>query len=344
MITIVLGTRPEAIKALPIIRELKRRKKAFRVIHTGQHTDLMIGTGLKPNLFLQVPSENDPEAYVGACGEALSRYVAPSLPSNKGETVLVIGDTASAMAGAIWGNMLGYPVAHVEAGLRSHDLSDPWPEEGFRVEIDRLATYHFCPTEGNLANLCREPAEWVEKSIVTGNTIVDALRFMKGERTTPKNYVLVTLHRRESFGEPLENVLWGLRSFARGHSDTAILWPMHPNPRVGDALRKVPMPVNVLMRGPVPYKGFLELLASANCVLTDSGGVVEEATTLGVPIVCARNKTERPEAFELPWNVLAGTNELSVEGNLRLKYHESGRPSEVFGDGNAAKRIVEVLT
>ena len=351
MLSFVLGTRPELIKARPLLLLAKKRKIATRVILTGQHTDLAIGTGVKANIYLNIPSENDPEAYVNMCVDGLKDQYTGSTK----DTIVVIGDTASALAGARYGNQAGIPVAHVEAGLRSGDEKDPWPEEGFRKEIDQLATYHFCPTEGNFANLQSEGVgQWIREEIpggfcattgriITGNTIVDALRLGGFVRTPPKGYVLVTLHRRESFGEPLRNILIGLRNFAISHPSVPILWPLHPNPAVGEALRAVPMPVNVMLRGPVPYSGFVELLCSATCVLTDSGGVIEEATTLGVPIVCARNKTERPEAFTVPWNALAGTHAMSVEGYLRQTFHATGEPFACFGTGYASEAILEVM-
>lgn len=348
MLTFILGTRPEALKILPLIREAKKRKKAFRVLATGQHSDLLLGTGVRPDVNLGIESTNNPHAYLGLLYFPLREklHAAP-----QGTVIVVQGDTASALAAARAGTDMGIPVAHVEAGLRSHDLADPYPEEGFRVEIDRLATYHFCPTHGNRINLLNErvigqqgqpPA--LENAKVVGNTITDALRLMKVTRETPKDYVLVTLHRRESFGEPLCNILRGLAKFAESHPDTAILWPLHPNPKVREALEAVPQPVNVLLRGPLPYEGFLTMLASAQAVLTDSGGVLEEATTLGVPTVCARKHTERPEAFSTKQNVLAGTKAESVEQALNAVFHTTGEPSTIFGDGHASEKILDALT
>lgn len=347
VLTFIYGTRPEALKLWPVVREAAKRKVAFRTICTGQHTDLLIGAKLRADLNLNVEGREDPLEYVTEAGVALQAVLKPER-----NIVVVQGDTASAYAGALAAHNIGLPVAHVEAGLRSHDLTDPWPEEQFRVEIDRLSRFRFCPTPGNWQNLdaegiateCVPPHPGDPISRVTGNTITDALRLMLVKREMPKNYVLVTLHRRESFGEPLKNILRGLAAFAKSHPDTAVLWPLHPNPHVREALQAVPMPVNVLMRGPLPYSGFLQILASANCVLTDSGGVVEEATTLGVPIVCARNKTERPEAFELSSSRrLVGTDATAVEGGLRLVFWAESEPSSVFGDGYAAKRILDVL-
>lgn len=347
MLTFVCGTRPEFIKARPLILEAKKRKLAFRVVHTGQHTDLMLGTGVRPDYSLPVAmSGNDPEAFVASAQQSLYQWLSPKKfgPVLNVGTVVVIGDTASALAGARFGYDEGLPVAHVEAGLRSHDLHDPWPEEGYRVEIDRLATYHFCPTAGNIENLT---AEIPNKGFYqTGNTITDALRLMKVERQEPRGYVLVTLHRRESFGEPMRQILTGLRDFALQHPETPILWPMHPNPKVSEALGDVPMPGNVLLRGPVSHRDFLTLLSMASCVLTDSGGVVEEATTLGVPLVCARNKTERPEAFAGENGVLLPPERCPTElaEQLLQATRDRADPSTVFGNGHAAERILEVLS
>ena len=335
VIRFIVGTRPEAIKMLPILRVLTARKVAFEVITTGQHTDLLIGTGLRAHRSLKLPGTNDPMRYAEQVKEAVLHDKAPNP-----KWVVVQGDTASAW-GACWGSVQrGIPVCHVEAGLRSGDLKDPWPEEHFRVCIDQLALLKCCPTVGNLANLADEGLS--EGAYVTGNTIVDALR-QSGVVRKPGNHVLVTLHRREAFGEPLKAILAGLATVAEQHPDTPFLWPVHPNPMVKEALEATALPVNVLTRPPLPYHGFLEFLASAKAVLTDSGGVVEEAITLGVPICCARNHAERPEAFSLPWNTLAGHDRVAECLTATLN-DTRAEPSEMFGDGHAAERIADLLT
>lgn len=331
MIRLIVGTRPEAIKTQSVVRELKRRKVAVEVIFTGQHADLMDGTGLKPTTDLRCASDNEPEAYLVKLSEALGTL--------KGypETVVVQGDTASALAGARHGVLIGANVAHVEAGLRSGDLTDPWPEEAYRIEIDRLASYHFCPTDGNRQHLVAEGLD----GVVTGNTIIDALIAMKVVRE-PGQHVLVTLHRRESFGQPMRDILRGLAAAAKNHPNTPFCCPVHPNPTVREAFRQAQLPPNVILGGPLPYSDFLTFLASARCVLTDSGGVVEEASWLGVPTIVARNHTERPEAIGLTAK-LVGKKASDVWEGLDWGLQATVEPSSVFGDGHAAEKIVDVL-
>ena len=336
MLTIVYGTRPEAIKLRPVILECVKRKVAFQVICTGQHTDLLSGTGVKPTLNLLEPSRNDPTEHV----ERVIKRLKVCDIMHWG-TILVQGDTASALAGARFGAESGIPVGHIEAGLRSHDPNDPFPEELFRTEIDRLSTYHFCPTEGNLGNLIVEGYGMASmKRFVTGNTIVDALREMKVKRDR-KDFLLVTLHRRESFGEPLRMILRGLKSYALKYPDKAILFPVHPNPEVRKALEDVSLPVNVLLRNPVKYRDFVTTLGMAGAVLTDSGGVVEEAITLGVPLVCVRNVTERPEAFPPGSLMMPSQCEERLCEALESAFETNPTPSTVFGNGLASAKILD---
>lgn len=343
MIYCIVGTRPEALKTLPVIRELKSRHIAFQVITTGQHTDLIAGTGLKPDIELAVPSANDPLAYVEAAQTALSRVLHGAKPE---DVVVVQGDTASALAGARAGNVARIPVAHVEAGLRSHDPTDPWPEEIFRGEIDSLSRWMFCPTEGNRQNLLTETPNGKltpdKAAFVTGNTIIDQLRY-SGVKRTSGEHVLVTLHRRESFGNPLRRILIGLAAAAKNHPETPFCFPVHPNPEVRKTVKEANLPPNVILGGPLPYQDFLTFLSGAKAVLTDSGGVIEEAAWLGVPTVIARNHTERMEAVQCGIAKLVGRKSSDVWEGLDWALSTEGEPQTVFGDGTAAKQIVDVL-
>lgn len=329
----IVGTRPEAIKLRPLVRVLARRRMPFRVVATGQHADLLAGTGLRPTTTLQLPSQNDPEGYVAACQQALE-----ALTTRDADTILVQGDTASALAGAQWGCRRGLRVVHVEAGLRSGDLNDPWPEEGFRRAIDGLATLNCCPTEANRANLVAEKLD----GVVTGNPITDALRLRKLHvQPLATRYLVLTLHRRESFGATLAKMVAAIGAWAADHPDWLLFWPLHPNPRVHEAL--IPLPTNVLLRGPMPVDGFLALIAGARGVLTDSGGLIEETLTLGVPCAVARNVTERPEAFAFPSHRLLGTSPEGILTGLDFLTSATASPQSTFGDGHAADRIADLL-
>lgn len=333
-IAVVYGTRPEAVKLKPLVDLLA----GCTVIHTGQHQTLAEGI-LRPTVRMQHPSPNDPEAYVDSLTIALK-------PRLRGaDLVLVQGDTASAYAGAFTASQLGIPVAHVEAGIRSGDLRDPWPEEGFRVGIDKLATLAFCATPENARNL--QAMGFTGNIYLTGNTGIDALT----QHTKPIKHpypvqprVLVTLHRRESFGEPLRTILTGLLHTCDQFPGIDFLWPVHPNPRVQEAI-PASRPRNLHLLPPLDPFSFQNLLSSSRAVLTDSGGVQEEAAALGVPCVIARNHTDRPESVDNFHALLAGTTTDGIRLGLRkaLTYQLSHDPSDCFGDGHAAPRIAHVL-
>lgn len=352
-ILIVSGTRPELIKLAPLALALKRAGVSFRHVFTGQHTGLatltmrwdVLTTLFDPRttLFLGLPSENRPERYAQETyGELLLALEGQQEP----KLVLVQGDTASALAGGRYAAARELPLAHLEAGLRTFDSEDPWPEEVFRVEIDHLAHLRLAPTPKALGNLLAENLE--HGSFEVGNTIVDALALAgvnpvpPGRRATR---LLVTLHRRESFGAPLRVVAEGLAAFARRHGQLEVLWPMHPNPRVQESLDGLTLPPNVRVLGPLPYFDFVTLLAGSRAVLTDSGGVVEEAATLGVPAVIARRKTERMEAVESRQAKLAGfeANAVSEALGEALGGGLRSSPSCVFGDGQSATRCCRIL-
>ena len=342
----VCGTRPELLKLAPVWRAFQKASIPFEIVFTGQHDTLAAQTGVLDEFkhtALGVPSQNDPLAYVDACQNALAPVCATIHPRG----VIVQGDTASAVAGGRVARLAKLPLAHVEAGLRSHSLEDPWPEERFRTEIDRRSHWLFAPTPTAYANL-RNMRSYIKLAQVwlVGNTVVDALLqsgirpAAPGER---QNRVLVTLHRRESFGAPLQQIVSGLIRAAIQHPATDFLWPVHPNPAVSVSVNGLNLPNNVLRVAPLPYSIFLGKLATSRAVLTDSGGVVEEAATLGVPCAIARDRTERQDAVTAHLAILAGRTSDSVATAIGWSLHTSVSPSNTFGDGHAAERICSVL-
>jgi len=343
---VVIGTRPEGIKMAPVLRAMKARDLPFRVVVTGQHTGLFAQTGFAdefPVEALGCVSANDPLAYVETALGALGASVGPDPLAG----VIVQGDTASSVAGGRYARSRGIPLAHVEAGLRSFDLQDPWPEERFRTELDRRAQLLFAPTPLAAANL-RSMRSYAKRALIAlvGNPVVDAL-VQAGIRPARlgehENRVLVTLHRRESFGAPLQRIVSGLIRAAIQHPATEFLWPMHPNPNVGPIINLATVPANVHRVSPMNYLPFVRLLATSRAVLTDSGGVVEEASTLGVPSAIARDRTERQEAVEAKLAILAGRTSDSVATSISQALSMRIEPSNVFGDGHAGERIANVL-
>jgi len=338
---LVYGTRPEAIKLAPVVTALRRRGVYPRILATGQHTTLLVGTPaetvLEPDVSLGLASDNDPLRYAAVCEAALRARWAREPPT----LVIVQGDTASAAAGAMAAAQLGLPLAHIEAGIRTGDLTDPWPEEQFRVAIDAVATQHYCATLENAAHVTAECP--TASPVVTGNPGIDALYAHTPPSRDIEGRLLVTLHRRESFGAPLTALVAGLELAAHRYRDRlAIVWPTHPNPAVQAVLSQAP---HVSVWPPLEPHTFAGLLATSRAVLTDSGGVQEEAAALGIPCLVAREHTDRPESVAAGLAQVIGRTADGVLDGLTWALNFSTRPppSACFGDGHAAPRIVDAL-
>lgn len=355
---ILLGTRPEAIKLAPVISEFRRRGLPFRLVDSGQHPDLLPSHlaefGLACDRQLPPPPRDHS---LGSLAAHLLRTVTDHLEGEERPGLLVVqGDTATALAGALAAHIGRIPLAHVEAGLRSGRLDAPFPEEANRRVIDLLADWCFAPT-GLAAERLRSEGVAAGRIEVTGNTVVDALeamrhRFSPPERILPdRPLVVVTAHRRESFGEPLVRLCQAVRRLTGDDPATGpleVVWSLHPNPEVRRVVeREMRGIAGVRLLPPFPYLAFLSLLASAELVLSDSGGIQEEAPSLGVPVLVLRDVTERPEGIDSGWLELVGTDpdRIVTAANRRLAagspvLRGAGNP---FGDGRAAERIVDRL-
>lgn len=353
-IAVVFGTRPEAVKVWKVVEELRRRGVEPWIACTGQHTSLLRGTpaddALNPNVTLGIPGNNDPIAYGRTCAQALVE----EFRKNRPDVIVVQGDTASAYAGAVAGKHLEIPVAHIEAGVRTGDPWDPWPEENFRVGIDAIAGRRYAATKHALSNLDHftMPGWLMEPDIVSGNPGIDALYSHTQPVTQPRNVqdrVIVTLHRRESFGEPLREIVRGLIRGANKYPKVEFWWPMHPNPEVNAAFRDVSngtqLPTNLIVSEPLGMVPFARMLAASKAVITDSGGVQEESAALGIPCIVARTKTDRPESVALNLAKVVGRSSAGVCEGLEwaLGFGARCTPSDCFGNGTAAPRIVEHL-
>lgn len=344
----VYGTRPEAIKLSTVVEALRAAGAVPTLVATGQHTDLLRGTPaedvMRPDVQCGIPGQADPMAYASLVeGHLRHRWV-----KDRPELVIVQGDTASAYAGALAAHALEIPVAHVEAGVRSGDETDPWPEERFRVGIDQMADMAFCATSENGQHLTRQ-SKWPRLMVVTGNPGIDALYAHTQPIQHPYDIhdrVLITLHRRESHGAPLQAIVDGLLHAAVRYPSLEFVWPTHPNPEVQKAIPEFrQLPPNIHILPPLPTVPFARMLASSRCVITDSGGVQEEGAALGVPCIIARDKTDRPESVSLGLASVAGR---TPPGTLRsldwaLGFVARCTPSDCFGDGKAAPRIAEHL-
>lgn len=344
MIVVVYGTRPEAIKLAPLVRELRKRDMHVFLVCTGQHRELLDAVDFVPDVNLcLMDGTQAPSVLLSRALGAVDGV----LPADA-QWVIVQGDTATAMAGALAAFQRQLPIAHVEAGLRTYDLGAPFPEEGYRQMIDRLATRLYAPTEAAKARLVAEKA--YGRIVVTGNTGIDAAtQALVPARTTPYPYVLATVHRREAFGAPMESICRALVRITR-ETDLHVWLPVHPNPAARATVERIcGNAARVHICQPMTHLDMLSALQSAAFVLTDSGGLQEEAPTFGVPVLVAREKTERYEAVEAGNAILVGFDEDRIVREIvRLRsdqnaYARMATPRPIFGDGRASQRIADDL-
>jgi UDP-N-acetylglucosamine 2-epimerase (non-hydrolysing) len=350
-VAVIIGTRPEAIKMAPVQRALIASQLEPVLVSTGQHQNLLRTAlrplGLEPNIDLDLMTVGQtPNMIASRVLDALPAVLTRIAPS----AVLVQGDTTTAMASALASYHLRIPVGHVEAGLRTYDDQNPFPEEANRQLLARVARWHFAPTELARTNLLAERIR-PESIYVTGNTGVDSLLWMAERHPRPSvsSTVLMTLHRRESLGAPLRGILKGVREFLDVVPEAHITWPVHPNPEVLDVAREVlGEHARVSLCEPLEYDAFARALLQARVVLSDSGGVQEEAPSLGKRVLIARDVTERPEAVDAGLNRLVGRDATNIRESLVAAWGETPFTGALpapnpFGDGRAALRIVQIL-
>lgn len=348
-IAVVLGTRPELIKLAPVIHALSVQHP-ITVVKTGQHTDLLGDAQFPASVTVcDVAVDHDPDPLVYAEGLRVALRAVWIDQRARPWAVVVQGDTTSAYAGAMAAFGLDIPVAHVEAGVRSGDLAHPWPEEEFRVAIDRVARWCFAVSDVHARAIEAEGrgSRADREVVVVGNTVADALFGAAdpvwGANTAlcPQRRVLVTLHRREG---SFAGVVAGLVEACRAHPDTEFLWVTHPNGRAVRELAGLPHPANLVCLPPVARHGFVALLRHSQAVVTDSGGVQEEAALLGVPCVVARQTTDRPETVVSGHAVVAGFDPQGVVDGVAWALARGPQPRfGGYGDGKAAERIAAAL-
>jgi UDP-N-acetylglucosamine 2-epimerase len=367
----VLGTRPEAVKLAPVIHSLESEARiTSRVCVTGQHRELLEPFlslfQIDSSIHLRLMEVN--QSLPGFFSKALTS-IGDVLDAEKPGVVLVHGDTTTALAACLAAYYRQIPIGHVEAGLRTGDKYSPFPEEMNRRWIDAVSDWLFAPTEHARRCLLAEAIP-EDKVFVTGNTVIDALQWMVGKQSAPgrdqylteqmaethglvldeRRLILVTGHRRESFGKPFEQVCLALRQIAEQNPDVLLVYPVHLNPNVRrpvmDILNGIP---NVHLIEPLGYEEFVYLMRRAAFILTDSGGIQEEAPSLSKPVLVMREKTERPEAIEAGVARLVGTDVQTIACAAQLllddslAYDAMSTGGSPFGDGHAAERIVRIL-
>ena len=366
-IVVIFGTRPEAIKLSPVIRELgKYSDLETLIISTGQHKEMLQQVldlfEITPDIDLDIMSSNQTLNSISSKVihelDILFRQINPAM-------VIVHGDTSTAMSAAICAFHLKIPISHVEAGLRSYNIFSPWPEELNRSIISLVASLNFAPTEQAKMNLLNQGIDPHLVS-VTGNTVIDALRFVKEKsenlkereeyrRNLPPVFdkdhkiILVTGHRRENFGKGFESICLALKKIAR-IENVRVIYPVHLNPSVKEPVeRYLSADPNIILINPLDYKAFTYLMMEAYIILTDSGGIQEEAPFLGKPVLLMRDNTERPEAIDSGCVRMVGTEtDKIVDGVVELlvskdRYNDMAKSANPFGDGYASIKIVKKL-
>jgi UDP-N-acetylglucosamine 2-epimerase (non-hydrolysing) len=362
-ILLLVGTRPEAIKLAPVVLRLQQSRLLRPVIcSSGQHKEMLDAAlaefGIRPDIELAVMQPG--QTLNGLAGRLLLSLEG-TLREVKPACIVVQGDTTTALAGAMSGFYERIPVGHVEAGLRSGNMDAPYPEEFNRRAVALAATWHFAPTRGAADNLLREGAD-PERVHVTGNTVVDALRHMREAiRSDPPRlpedieavlrtkapYVLITGHRRENFGKGMEDMCSAIASLARSHPECVFLYPVHLNPQAREVVRlRLAGLANVLLTEPCVYRPFLRLLDNCLFIMSDSGGIQEEAPSLGKKVLVMRDATERPEGVAAGVCRLVGTDPERIIAAAQELFASPGLGKGVenpYGDGKAADRIVSLL-
>ena len=356
----VLGTRPEAIKLAPLIHALRDHPKCrVTVVSTGQHREMLrpmlelFGIDVAADLDLQRPDQT-----LDHIVASVLTGLPPLLAQHAPDTLVVQGDTTTSFAAALCAFHHNVPVTHLEAGLRTENPRIPFPEEMNRRLTSRVAALHLAPTRRAAETLLREGVP-PQSVTLTGNTVVDALEWLRHrpqllhppaelepELLEGRRLLLVTGHRRESFGEPFRALCRGLRRIADEHPDTVIVYPVHLNPRVQAPVREIlGTHDRIRLLAPVPYPEMIWLLERAALVLTDSGGIQEEAPSFRVPVLVMREVTERMEAVEAGVALLVGTDEARIvdEARLALRRGRLGAAINPFGDGHAAERSVAAM-
>ena len=368
----IFGTRPEAIKMAPVIKECKLEAINFecKVCVTAQHREMLDQVlslfEIKPDYDLNIMQANQnlhdlTASILSGLNEVIKEY--------KPDIVLVHGDTTTTFSSTLASFYHKVDVAHIEAGLRTYNLFSPWPEEANRKLTSVLAKYHFAPTLNSKNNLIKEGIN-EDLVFVTGNTVIDSLnlvleKILKNSKLLTKikndlsifgindfnrDFLLITGHRRENFGKGFENICHALKTIAENNKDLLIIFPVHLNPAVrGPVKESLKGLSNIILMDPLEYEQFVYLMYKSKIILTDSGGIQEEATCLGKPVLVMRDTTERPEGIASGSTLLIGTEKESIIRNVEhlLKSQDDflkmSKSSNTYGDGNASKKIINVL-
>ena len=363
-VLVVFGTRPEAVKMAPIVKALKKHEEHFisKICVTAQHRDML------DQVLRIFDIEPDYDLNIFESGQTLTQITCRAITGLEGvieefkpDLILVQGDTTTVFSGALAAFYHQVKIGHVEAGLRSGNLYSPYPEEANRMMTGVLTDFHFAPTNTSKNNLLREGYD-ENKIFITGNTSIDALSWVIDENFKfeqeiinnidfdNKKVILLTAHRRENIGEPMENIFSALKDIAQENNEVEVIYPMHLNPKVREIAKRIFKGMDsVHLIEPLDYLPFTNLMNKCYLVVTDSGGIQEEAPSLGKPVLVVRKETERPEGIEAGTAKLAGTDKLNIYNELNMlinneeEYKKMANAVNPYGDGKAAEYIIEAI-
>jgi UDP-N-acetylglucosamine 2-epimerase (non-hydrolysing) len=359
-IAMIFGTRPEAIKMAPLYKHMRKENIDVEIISTGQHKEMLNQVydifGIEPNYDLKIMKHNQT---LEELSSTLINKIGDILKQKNYDYIFVHGDTTTTFIASLCGFYKKIPVCHVEAGLRTNDIYYPFPEEMNRKLAGTIATFHFAPTVLAKENLLKEGVK-EEQILITGNTVVDALSWIiKNKKMEIKNiqkkfglenkkYILLTLHRRENHGEIMKGILSGIKKYLSENKDFYLIYPVHLNPNVRKIVKQELGNVErVILTDPLSYIEFVSLMQGSHYIMTDSGGLQEEAPHIGKPVLILRNETERPEAIKSGVAELVGTNPEKIYETMKTletdKYLTMSESKNPFGDGNASKRIIDFI-
>ena len=365
-VLVVIGTRPEALKLIPLYKALNSAGFATHLCITSQHNQLLTQV---LDLFNVTPDSNlsvmQPEQSLSYLTSTIINGITQVCQTYNPDIIIVQGDTTTAFASALAAFYQKIPIAHIEAGLRTTDPYQPFPEEMNRRLISRLATYHFAPTQSNVAALVKEGVT-PSSIFCTGNTIIDTLHWVTQQineqkllinpelkhtinslEAAHKKIIALTAHRRESFGQGLKNIFESVTDFALRHNDATIIYPVHPNPAIKETIMQTTLEQtpNILCIDPLPYHEMIFLMSKADLIITDSGGIQEEAVSLGKKVLITRTQTERQEGVDAGRAALVGTDKKILLDALEKQYAlpASTTPTTIYGQGDACLKIVSHL-
>ena len=359
-IAMIFGTRPEAIKMIPLYKKMKEKNINVEIISTGQHKEMLDQVfnifDVKPDYDLKIMKHDQSLEELSA---NLLLKINEILKNKNYDYVFVHGDTTTTFMASLCAFYKKIPVCHVEAGLRTEDIYYPFPEELNRKLAGTIAKYHFAPTRVAKDNLLKEGVK-EDNILITGNTVVDSLNWIINNKSFElnkiqekydlknKKYILLTLHRRENLGQPMKKILKGIEKYLSENKEMYLIYPVHLNPKVRKIVNEeLEGKERVILTDPLPYLEFVSLMHSSHYIMSDSGGLQEEAPHLGKPILVLRNETERPEAIKSGVAELVGTSEEKVYESMKSleteKYIKMANAKNPFGDGKASERIVKFI-